>query len=133
LDAGDASITQPGVNRAELLIGSDTPYLVKPIGVAMTATPPATWGEITGTVTGVDCAGKATPLVQATVQVDTWAASRTVETDNVGRYAYWLDERSNPVSLLVAKNSWRPQSRRVTITAGQATTADWTLKLVRSC
>jgi hypothetical protein len=35
LDDNDPSVTQPGTYTAELLVGTDTPYLVPPVQVSM--------------------------------------------------------------------------------------------------
>jgi hypothetical protein len=98
----------------------------------MTATPPKTWGKITGKVTGQGCAATV-PIAGATVQIDTWAAHFTLFTDAEGNYGYWLDRRHNPLTVIVAKDGWQPQTKRVRITAGVVTTVDWTLLPARPC
>ena len=127
LDGGAAGVTQPGAYNAALTLSNDTPYTTPPVGVTMHVTPPKTWGKITGTVSGMACGGTTRPLPGATVQVDSWAGDETLATDASGRYVLWLDRRSNPLTVIVAKNGWRSQSRKVKITAGQAITADFTL------
>ncbi len=72
-------ITQPGTYTASLAFGTDTPYPVAPVAVSLTVKPPATWGKITGTVTG-----PAGPLAGATVQINTWATHYTLKTDTNG-------------------------------------------------
>jgi len=128
LNAADPSVTQPGAYTASLSVSDDTPYSTSPIGVTMTATPPKTWGKITGTVSGTACSGTTAPIAGATVQIDTWAASYTLKTGNNGLYALWLDYRNNPLTLIIAKDSWQPQATTVTIKKGAITTASFTLK-----
>ena len=132
LDAGADVVTQPGDYMAQLTLTNNTPYVVAPVPVTMTATPPNSWGKITGTVRGAACAGQV-PLTGATVQIDTWAAHYTIFTDANGNYGLWLDRRNNPLTLIVAKDGWAPQTQRVRITAGQVTTVDWLLSPARPC
>jgi len=99
----------------------------------MNASPPKTWGKITGTVMGVNCDGTSAPIAGATVQVDTWAAHYTLKTDKNGVYALWLDHRNNPLQVIAAKDGWQPQTRQVKIKAGQVTTADWKLAIATPC
>lgn len=89
---------------------------------------PATCGKITGTVTGVPCSGSAGALPGATVEIDTWAASCTLTTAKDGTYALWLDNRNNALTVIVAKDGWKPQTKQVTITAKKTSTANWALK-----
>jgi hypothetical protein len=124
LNAGVPDITQPGTFTAKLAFGSDTPYSLAPVDVTMTVKPPKTWGKITGTVTSAAGA----PIAGATVQIDTWATSYTLKTDNNGQYALWLDVRNNPLQVIVAKDGFQPQVRTVKIAKGTTTTADFSLK-----
>jgi N-acetylneuraminic acid mutarotase len=125
LDANVASITQPGTYTAELVVASDTPYQLAPVGVTLTVNPPKTWGKITGTITSA-VNGAAIP--GATVQINTWATSYTLKTDKFGQYALWLDVRNNPLQLIVAKDGFQPQTTTVKITKGTTTTASFVLK-----
>lgn len=126
LDAADPSIAQPGVYTAAVSVGTDTPYAVPDVGVTMTATPPRTWGKIAGTVTTTG-AGGSTPVAGATVELDSWAASYTLTTDTAGKYALWIDKRNNPLTAIVAKDGYRPQTAKVTVTAGSTVTKNWVL------
>ncbi|MEU6852658.1 carboxypeptidase regulatory-like domain-containing protein [Actinacidiphila alni] len=122
LDANVPEITQPGTYSASIGFTSDTPYGISPIAVALTVKPPATWGKITGTVSG----GGA-PLAGATVQINTWATHYTLKTGQDGTYALWLDVRNNPLQLIVAKDGWQPTVTTVKITKGGTTTSNFTL------
>ena len=133
LDASVSMVTQPGAYMAQLGFRTNTPYQVTPVAVTMNASPPKTWGKITGTVMGVNCDGTSAPIAGATVQVDTWAAHYTLKTDKNGVYALWLDHRNNPLQVIAAKDGWQPQTRQVKIKAGQVTTADWKLAIATPC
>jgi hypothetical protein len=128
LDAGDTSVTQPGTYTASLAVTDDTPYSTPAVGVSLIATPPNTWGKITGTVTGTACNGTPESLAGATVQIDTWANSYTLKTGSDGSYALWLDQRNNPLTVIVAEDGWQPVTGTVKIAKGQVTTENYTLK-----
>ncbi|WP_449343644.1 carboxypeptidase regulatory-like domain-containing protein [Streptomyces polygonati] len=123
LDSAAPEISQPGTYTASLLLATDTPYQLAPIGVSMTVKPPATWGKITGTVK----ASGGAPLAGATVQINTWATHYTLKTGTDGGYALWLDTRNNPLQLIVAKDGYQPTTTTVKITKGATTTSDFTL------
>ncbi len=125
----DASVLgQPGDYSASLLVVADTPYAADRVGATLTVSPPTTWGKLAGTVAGTGCDGTAGPIGGAVIRVDSWAGVQTVRTDADGRYALWLDKRSNPVSMLIAKSGWSPQTASVKIKAGQTTIHDFTLQ-----
>jgi hypothetical protein len=132
VDASAAVVTQPGTYAAKITVGTDTPYNVTPVDVTMNVTPPKTWGKIMGTVTGAGCSGQV-PLGGAIVQIDTWAAHYTLLTDAQGGYALWLDKRNNPLQVIVAKDGWQPQTKKVKITAGATLVVDWNLLPIRPC
>ncbi len=123
LDAGDPSITQPGTYTAAVTVTANTPYPATTIPVTMTVQPPTSWGKITGKVT----TGASVPVAGATVQIDSWATGYTLTTGIDGSYALWLDQRNNPLTLIVAKDGYRPQTATVTITAGATVVKNWVL------
>ncbi|MFI0793442.1 S8 family serine peptidase [Micromonospora rubida] len=126
-----ATVDQPGTYSASILIKEDTPYTVQPVSVKMTAQQPTTWGKLMGTVTGTSCQGASAPIAGALVQVDSWATSLTFTTDAEGRYAYWLDKRNNPLTMIVAKDDWKPQTRQTKITTATPTVENFALSPVR--
>ena len=132
-DAAAADVTQPGTLSGSLAVGEDTPYDVRDIALTMNVTPPKRWGKISGLVTGVNCDGSVAPLPGAVVQVDSWAGNVSLVTDASGHYGYWLDSRSNPLTLIATADSWRPQTRTVRLKAGQTTTSDFALQTTRTC
>jgi N-acetylneuraminic acid mutarotase len=133
MNAADKSVTQPGTYSAALGLEQNTPYQVGQVGVSMLASPPATWGKITGTVTGLGCHAPATALSGATVQINTWSTSYTLKTGSGGGYALWLDVRNNPLQLIVAQDGWQPQTEKVRIGKLTTTTANFALKGDNPC
>ncbi|GAA1406211.1 S8 family serine peptidase [Catellatospora coxensis] len=129
--AMSANVDQPGTYTASVGIKENTPYTVAPVAVTMTVTPPKTWGKLLGTVTGTSCQGVSAPIVGAVVQVDSWANSWTFATDAQGRYAYWMDRRNNPLTLIVAKDGWKPQTRQTRINTSTPTVEDFALSPIR--
>jgi hypothetical protein len=126
-----ASVDQPGTYSASVAIKENTPYTVPPVAVTMVAQPPKSWGKLMGTVSGRSCQGAVAPLPGAVVQVDSWAMSWTFATDADGKYAYWMDRRNNPLSIIVAKDGWKPQTRQTRINNATPTVEDFTLSPIR--
>ncbi|MEU6076227.1 S8 family serine peptidase [Micromonospora sp. NPDC047074] len=126
-----AAVDQPGTYTASVAIKQNTPYTVEPVAVTMNVLQPTTWGKLMGTVTGTKCQGGSAPIAGATVQVDSWAMSFTFATDDEGKYAYWLDRRNNPLTLIVAKDDWKPQTRQTKINTTTPTVEDFALSPVR--
>jgi N-acetylneuraminic acid mutarotase len=133
LNAGDPSVTQPGAYAANLLVSDDTPYSTSPVGLTMNATPPHSWGKITGTVSGLECNGTTVPLPGAAVQIDGSATSYTLKTDKNGSYALWLDHRNDPLTVVASLSNWQSQTATVKIKEGSTATADFTLKTDQTC
>ncbi|MFI6938462.1 S8 family serine peptidase [Streptomyces sp. NPDC050418] len=123
-----ASVDQPGTYSGLVSIKENTPYTVQPVAVTMTAQPPTTWGKLMGQVTGTTCQGATAPISAAVVQVDSWASSLTLATDAEGKYAHWLDRRNNPLTMIVAKDGWKPQTRTTRINSTTPTVEDWVLR-----
>ncbi|MEU8225744.1 S8 family serine peptidase [Kribbella sp. NPDC048915] len=126
-----ANVDQPGTYNGGVTIGENTPYSVAPVAVTMTVTPPNTWSKLQGTVTGVSSSGASAALPGAIVQVDSWAQSYTFITDKDGGYAYWLDRRNNPLTLIAAKDGYKPQTRTTRLLNGEPVTEDFALKSIK--
>ncbi|MFF5180232.1 S8 family serine peptidase [Micromonospora sp. NPDC000316] len=126
-----ANVDQPGTYSGAVAIKENTPYSVAPVEVTMTATPPKTWGKLMGTVTGTSCQGATSPISGAVVQVDSWAMSFTFATDAAGKYAYWMDRRNNPLTMIVAKDGWKPQTRKAKIDTTTPTVENFGLSPIR--
>ncbi|WBB67587.1 S8 family serine peptidase [Micromonospora sp. WMMD812] len=126
-----ANVDQPGTYSGLVTIKENTPYKVQPVTVTMNAQPPTTWGKLMGTVTGTSCQGASAPIPGAVVQVDSWANSWTYATDAEGKYAYWMDRRNNPMTMIVAKDGWKPQTRRTKINTRTPTVENFALSPIR--
>jgi N-acetylneuraminic acid mutarotase len=124
VNAADPSIVQPGTYQAGVTLMTDTPYHLAPVPVSMTVKPPKSWGKVAGTVT---VSGTGTPIAGATVEIDSWAASYTLTTGKDGGYALWLDKRNNPLTMIVAKDGFKPQTATVKVIAGATVTKNWVL------
>ncbi|WP_405583194.1 carboxypeptidase regulatory-like domain-containing protein [Streptomyces sp. NBC_01190] len=127
LDSSVAEVGQPGTYTAELQFSNDTPYLVDSVPVTLTVAPPASWGKLSGTVLG-STAGVASPLAGATVEVDSWTAEYTLTTGKDGGYELWLDQRNNPLTVIVAKDGYKPTVATVKVVKGKTVITDFTLK-----
>ncbi|WP_250002974.1 S8 family serine peptidase [Actinoplanes sp. M2I2] len=127
-----AAVDQPGAYTGAVTVKTDTPYAVPAVGVTLNALPPKTWAKLMGTVTGAPCGGgSGTPLAGATVQVDSWASSHTFATDAGGAYAYWLDKRNNPLTLIAAKDGFKPQARTSKVSTAEPKVENFALQPVR--
>lgn len=126
-----ANVDQPGTYSGAVTIKENTPYAVPPVAVTMNVTPPKTWGKLLGTVTGTSCQGVSAPISGAVVQIDSWAMSWTFATDAQGKYAYWMDRRNNPLTMIVAKDGWKPQTRQTRINSTTPTVEDFGLSPIR--
>jgi hypothetical protein len=133
LNAADPSVTRPGSYTATLELANDTPYGTQSVPVTLTATPPASWGQVSGTVEGATCKGTTTPVVGATVQVSGAHGTWELTADTSGNYGLWLDASNDPVTLIVSAPGYQSQAAVVTVTAGATTTRNFTLSPTSSC
>jgi hypothetical protein len=135
LDAASPSVTQPGTYTATLQFSSDTayPYPAPTLPVRLTATPPASWGRLAGTVTGRSCNGHTAPLPGATVQVNGAHGTWTLTTGQNGRYTLWLDKDNSPATLIASQPGWQPQVTTAHITPQATTTRNFTLAQATGC
>ncbi len=124
----DSSVLlQPGTYNAGLRIKENTPYPAPAVDVTLDVTPPAKWGRLTGQVQGLACDGTASPLPDATVQVNGKSNDWTLLTGADGRYAYWIDSRENPLTLIAAKDDYELAVSSVRLRAGATVNADFDL------
>jgi hypothetical protein len=135
LDAGAASVTQPGTYLATLRIKNDTPYGALQVPITMTVTPPASYGKLQGNVYSLGyCDGEMIPLAGATVMVSSASNTWTLETDDTGFYQLWLDQSNTPVTINVTYPGNETGNRTgVVITGQQTTTEDFELRWLQPC
>ncbi|MDG4833659.1 S8 family serine peptidase [Solwaraspora sp. WMMD1047] len=129
---GEFGVGQPGTYTAELGLASDTPYSVPGVPVEMNVSPPANWGKLHGSVTGQTCGGSTVP-VPATVRlslVSDPTVGYTLTADG-GGYAYWVPR--GRYQVIVAKDGWIPQAKRIQVQSGFVTSLDFTLSPTTPC
>ena len=128
-----SALSQPGDYTASLWIDTNSPDAGNEIPVTLQATPPATWGKITGTVTD---GGTGQRINAATVVFcpkynrvtgSCGAASSWVQTDPLGHYQMWVNQADSPVQVSAAADGYAPSAVVVQITRGQTRTADFAL------
>jgi carboxypeptidase family protein/Kelch motif protein len=120
-------VGQPGTYTADLDIRNDTPYATGTVTAKLTVTPPASWGKLTGVVTGTACGGGSAPLPGATVVIDGKVSDYTLRTDAQGRYAVWLDQANGTLSITVAATGWFPKTVSARVRGGQTAVENVTL------
>ncbi|WP_319660968.1 carboxypeptidase regulatory-like domain-containing protein [Streptomyces sp. MI02-7b] len=128
LDTTALEVAQPGDFGARLALFTDTPYALPDIPVSLHVSPPRTWGNISGTILGATATGGPAPLPGATVQIDSWAGSHTLTTRPDGTFGLWLDTRDNPLTVIVAKDGYRPTVATVRLQKAVTVTHNVTLK-----
>ncbi len=102
----------------------------------MNVTPPAGWGKLAGTVTGLErCDAGGAPLSGATVDVDGDATDFSLKTDADGAFKVWMPATNGPVSIHVSRGGYvAADASGVTIADdGSTTTQDFTLRLDAPC
>jgi len=130
-DASVAGIDQPGDYLANLWIHSDDPFAPARVPVTMTVTPPATWGELRGTVTSLGrCDANPAPLEGATVVIMN-GTSVTLTTNISGTYSYWLPAGTYTVTVAAADHVG--DAAVVIVPAASAVTQDFELTWLGPC
>ena len=122
--SADASVlSAPGDYAAILSMITDSPYLYQPVPVAFQATAPASWAQISGTVTDA-ATGK--PLPGVTIALSCAGRQRiTVTTDSLGRYDMWL--AAARATVTASDGGHNLTSREVTTTESSDTKVDFAL------
>jgi hypothetical protein len=130
----DASqVDAPGDYSAELTFVNDSPYVNAPTPVQLDASRPASWGEVSGTVTA---AASGNTLAGATVQICTVRDTKngtcshplyTVTTDTHGAYALWLPGGTDALDVVAADNGYTAETQEVTVHRGGSSEIDFAL------
>ncbi|CAG0936882.1 hypothetical protein TFLX_05778 [Thermoflexales bacterium] len=132
----DATGLQPGTYQAQVRVVNDTPYGMSTVPVTLTVNAPATWGTITGTVTGLGhCDSSPAPLPNATVFIESGTGyTATATTDNSGQYTWSLDAANSPVTITVSAAGHVSKVASGVIVAAQSTTTqNFDLRLNQPC
>jgi N-acetylneuraminic acid mutarotase len=134
MNAATKLILQPGTFAAALQVSdAATPYPSQDLQVRLTATPPATWGKIAGTLTGQSCNGGTAPLTAVTVQISGRHGSWFPATDSRGHYVFWLNKNNTPVTVITAPADWQPQYATATVRPRGTVTRNFALAPVGNC
>lgn len=125
--AADA-VTQPGTYTAQIGFEQDTPYDVNPVDVTMNVTPPKSWGEIVGTLSGENCSQTTAPLRGVVFANGPSGLQFTLPTATNGTYAFFGPR--GPWSLQASASGWIPVTTTHAIKAGTTATVNFSLRPV---
>ncbi len=129
LDASVPEIAQPGAYTAAIRVVDDSPYTADEVQVTMNVNPPLGWGKLSGAVTGLGyCDAPGGPLAKASVDIQGVAA---VESDPSGLYSYWMP--AGAYQVIVSASGYISQTLDVSISAGQVSVQDVSLRLDAPC
>jgi uncharacterized repeat protein (TIGR01451 family) len=133
LDA--TAVTIPGDYLASLTFKNNTPYGKVVVPVTMSVTPPASYGKLNGTVTGLGyCDENPAALAGAVVLVESASQTWELETDAAGYYQLWLDESHSPLSVSISFPGYFGEDfAGVVMAGGVITTVDAALYLDAPC
>lgn len=135
-DAAQSIVAEPGVYYAEVRIKEDTPYAEPVAPVTMTVTPPASYGLLQGTLTGMGyCDAQPQPLPAAVVQVtDSSGFVRQTFSDENGAFHFWLPAADSPYDVVAGQPLHDFVFAEDVAIAGQTTTyLDLELRLLQPC
>jgi N-acetylneuraminic acid mutarotase len=120
-------VTQPGTYTGQVGFEQDTPYDVNPVDVTMNVTPPKSWGEIKGTLSGENCSQVTAPL-RGVVYANQGKGTTqyTLPTSPAGAYQFWGPRGA--WSLQASAANWIPVTTSASIKAGTVLTVNITLR-----
>jgi hypothetical protein len=128
-----AGVEQPGDYTAQLAFKVNSPFPAPKVDVTMHVLPPANWGKITGKVTGLTCNNNVVPI-PAQIQLNNTAApdiATSLKANADGTYGIWLPK--GRYEVIVSKDGWVAQVRRVRVQAGFVDTQDFQLRPFGGC
>jgi uncharacterized repeat protein (TIGR01451 family) len=104
-------VPQPGLYTAALTVTENTPYPAPSLLASLTATTPASFGTISGTVTSQGyCDANPAPLEGATVSLQGSAGVFQTTTDEDGNYTWLIDSAQGPFHVAVSAAGHIPTS-----------------------
>jgi hypothetical protein len=129
-------LDQPGVYTMSLQLQTDDPLATDvDLPVTFTLLPTVTQGLLTGVVstTGL-CDVNLAPVPGAQLHLLGFDGfSRTISTNEVGVYRYWLDQTHSPYTATLTAPNQLTTTKMASITGGVTTTLNYTLKLQQPC
>ncbi|WP_444546003.1 S8 family serine peptidase [Virgisporangium aliadipatigenens] len=129
----EAGIDQPGDYTAQLGFRAQQTGAAPTVDVKLHVLPPDNYGKVTGKVTGLQCSGSTVPLpaqLQFTLVNDS-GTGYSVKAKADGTYQLWLPR--GRYDLIVSKDGWVAQVKRVKVEPGIVLTQDFALKPFGGC
>ncbi|MDR7381833.1 S8 family serine peptidase [Promicromonospora iranensis] len=127
VDLDSSRVDQPGTYTSAVVANGGTPYDEPRVQVSLSVTPLASWGKITGTVTGATCDDETVPLEGAFVVIDGSEHDVTLVTGADGGYARWMGVSNNRLTLLSSATGYPPETKSARIIKGQTVVHDFEL------
>jgi subtilisin family serine protease len=128
----DAGVLQPGDYTGEIAVRSNSPYAVNSVDVTMHVLPPASWGKVSGTVTGAGCGGDVPLPAQLEITLSNNPdVSYALKAGGDGTYAIWLPK--GRYDIIASRDGWRAQSKRHQVKAGFVESLDFSLRPFVAC
>jgi len=130
VEADASQFDVPGGYSAELTFTTDAPYVSTPTKVQLKVTPPASWGEVSGTVSAARSGAAlpgATVQICATNDVKHGTCSHplyTATTDTHGSYTLWLPAGSKPMDVVAVADGYTAQAKEVVVRTGGSSVID---------
>jgi hypothetical protein len=130
-----SQVDQPGFFQVPLRVVESTPYPPPTLAPSMTVTAPASFGTLSGTVTGLGaCDADLAPIQGANVVIQGSSAVYQTTTDASGQYSWQLDSAQSPVSVTVsAPGHVAGSASGIAVSPGSTSTADIDLRATLPC
>jgi hypothetical protein len=130
----DATGLMPGIYEAQLAVSHNTPYAVSPVPVTLTVTLAAGYGDVAGTVNGLErCDVNPAPLKGALVEIlsgTTVVYTTTTKAD--GSYV-WAAAAGGPYTVRISLAGYVQQQSTFSLVAGQTATRNFELRRDLPC
>lgn len=128
-------VEQPGSYQARLRVVESTPYPPPTLDATMNVTAPASFGTVSGTVTGLGyCDADPAPIAGATVFIQGGSQVYQTTTDANGDYSWQLDAGQSPLTISAsAIGHVTAATTGIALAAGGTSTADVALRAALPC
>jgi hypothetical protein len=124
----------PGVYTATLFISHNAPQPQVTVPVTLTVTPPANYGTLRGTVSGLSACDVASNSLTGASVVVKGSNTYTFTTNASGGFITYLPgDAGTPYTLTVSASGYVTQTSFVNLTQGITTTANFNLRLNAPC
>jgi subtilisin family serine protease/N-acetylneuraminic acid mutarotase len=129
----EAGVDQPGDYTAQLGFRAQQTGAAPTVDVTMHVLPPNNYGKVTGKVTGLQCSGSTVgvPAQLEFTLVGDSGTSYSIKAKADGTYQLWLPR--GRYDLIVSKDGWVAQVKRVQVQPGLVLTQDFALKPFGGC